>query len=277
MPSGPRPARRSARKWLTPLGTASVLATFLLLASASIAAAAPNPKANIPMRQLPAACTSAPTGATCTNAVVVALDKARAKLGLGAYALPVDFDALSGEQQLFILSNLDRIAYGLPPIRGLSPTLAPAAASAMTADVDPDPTSLLSGLTTYAWTANWAGEWPNAADAYYEWMYDDGYDAGETSNIDCTSATASGCWVHRRNVLSLAEAGTLSMGASVGIDAQGHSSYTMTLVWTPSTKWTSYDYTWAQARAAGAGSSTAASSAVNAVERRIRSKHHRRR
>jgi hypothetical protein len=237
------------------------------------------------MGQLPAACTSAPTGATCTNAVVVALDKARAKLGLGAYALPSDFDALSGEQQLFVLSNLDRIAYGLPAIRGISPTLAPAAQSAMIADVDPDPTSLLSGLTTYAWTANWAGEWPNAADAYYEWMYDDGYDAGETSNIDCTSATASGCWIHRRNVLGLDYAGTLSMGASVGIDAEGNSSYTMTLVWTSSTNWTSYDYTWAQARAAGAGSSTAESSAVSsadktrtkAVERRIRSKRRKRR
>jgi hypothetical protein len=237
---------------------AATLAACQLLAGPTSAMAAPNPQANMPIASLPAACTSAPTSATCTNAVVVALDRARAELGLGPYSLPADFDSLSGAKQLLVLANLDRIAYGLPPIRGLSPTLASAAQVAMTNDLDPDPTALLSGLNTYAWTATWAGQWPNAADAYYEWMYDDGYDGSETSNVDCTSATASGCWVHRRNVLALASAGTLAMGASVGTDAQGHSSYTMTLVWTTSANWTSYSYTWAQAEAAGAGSTASA-------------------
>jgi hypothetical protein len=254
MPSQRRSLHTSVRTLLASLGVAATLVSFQLLAGPASAAAAPNPSANIPIASLPAACTSAPTGSSCTNAVVVALDRARAELDLAPYALPADFDSLSGAKQLLVLSNLDRIAYGLPPIRGLSPTLASAAQVAMTNDLDPDPTSLLSALSTYAWTANWAGQWPNAADAYYEWMYDDGYDGSETSNVDCASATASGCWVHRRDVLALPNAGTLAMGASVGTDAQGHSSYTMTLVWTTSTNWTSYDYTWAQAKAAGAGS-----------------------
>jgi hypothetical protein len=258
MASHRQPLRTSVRALLAPLGVAATLAAFQLLAGPASAIAAPNPQANMPISSLPAACTSAPTGAICTNAVVVALDRARAELGLGPYSLPADFDSLSGAKQLLVLANLDRTAYGLPPIRGLSPTLASAAQVAMTNDLDPDPTALLSGLNTYAWTANWAGQWPNAADAYYEWMYDDGYDGSETSNVDCTSATASGCWVHRRNVLAIPAAGTLAMGASVGTDAQGHSSYAMTLVWTTSANWTSYSYTWAQAEAAGAGSTASA-------------------
>jgi hypothetical protein len=209
--------------------------------------------ANIAIGTLPAACDTAPTGTICTNAVVAGLDNARADVGLGPYVLPTNFDALSGTRQIFILSNLDRVAYGLPPIDGLSPTLAPASHSGMLSDNDPDPTALLAGLATYSWTSNWAGNWANAPYAYYEWMYDDGYAGAQTTNIDCTSPTASGCWDHRRNVLAFASTGTLALGASVGTDAQGDSSYATTLVWTPGDAWTSYSYTWAQAQADGAG------------------------
>src|SRR5580658_4088552 len=123
----------------------------------------------------------------------------------------------------------------------------------MLGDSDPNPTDVLDALPVYSWTSNWAGNWANAPYAYYEWMYDDGYDGTETSNIDCTSASASGCWVHRRNVLAFSQAGTLSLGASVGTDAHGDSSYATTLVWTTSTNWTTYGYTWADAQADGAG------------------------
>jgi hypothetical protein len=226
--------------------------------TAASASAATSPAANLPITTLPAACTTAPTGVVCTNAVIVDLDAARASLGLTPYALPAAFDSLSGPKQLFILSNLDRVAYGLPPIEGLSPTLDKATQTAMVADVDPDPTSLLSGLSNYAWTANWAGQWANAPYAYYEWMYDDGYGGAETTNIDCTSQAAIGCWDHRRDVLALPNAGTLAMGASVGTDPAGDSSYTMTLVWSTSANWTSFNYTWSQAQADGAGRSGAA-------------------
>jgi len=225
----------------------------LSVAPASAAPVTRVPPANIPIGALPQACGRAPAGSVCLNAVVVALDSARADIDLGPYALPADFDSLPGAEQILILSNLDRIAYGLQPIAGLSTTLASAAESAMLSDVDPDPTSLLGDLSVYGWTSNWAGEWANAPYAYYEWMYDDGYGGPETSNIDCTSAAASGCWDHRRNVLAFSSAGTLSLGAAVGTDASGNSSYATTLVWTPRTDWTSYSFTWAQAKAAGAG------------------------
>jgi hypothetical protein len=210
--------------------------------------------ANIPIGTLPASCESAPNGVSCTDAVVAALDSARAEIGLGPYALPANFATLSGAKQIFILTNLDRIAYGLPVITGITRALDSADESAMTADADPDPTALLSGLSNYAWTSNWAGNWANASYAYYEWMYDDGFSGSETSNIDCSSATATGCWIHRRNVLAFADSGTLVLGVSVGTDRLGETSYATTLVWTPGSAWTSYSYTWAQAQADGAGS-----------------------
>jgi hypothetical protein len=248
---------RSLREFtVRSLSFATVVATGMLFLSAAPAGAATVARslaANIPIGALPQACERAPDGDVCLEAVVVALDAARADVGLGPYVLPADFNSLSGAEQILVLSNLDRVAYGLPPIAGLSTTLASAAHSAMLSDVDPDPTSLLGDLSAYAWTSNWAGEWANAPYAYYEWMYDDGYDGSETSNIDCTSAAANGCWVHRRNVLAFSSSGTLSLGAAVGTDANGNSSYATTLVWTPSTNWTSYSFTWTQAKADGAG------------------------
>ncbi len=50
------------------------------------------------------------------------------------------------------------------------------------------------------WGSNWAGGEASALLADYDWMYDDG---PHSPNMDCRSATASsGCWDHRRNVLS---------------------------------------------------------------------------
>jgi len=83
-------------------------------------------------------------------------------------------------------------------------------------------------------------------------MYDDGYDGPETSNIDCTSAAANGCWVHRRTSLPSRAPG-LSRWRSGRDGASGNSSYATTLVWTPRINWTSYSFTWAQAQAEGAG------------------------
>ena len=238
-----------------PLWRAILVATVLLLGVTASASAAPNPATNIPAGPLPHACAVAPKTSICIDAVVAALDKARAHLGLGPYLLPADFDALPGEEQLLILSNLDRLAYGLPPINGLSPALSAVATVGVTNDADPDPSALLTGLSSFGWSSNWAGAFGNAPEAYYAWMYYDGWGGKQTSNLDCTSPTASGCWGHRLDVLAFTQQGTLSMGAAVTRDAHGQIGYAMTLVWTPpAANWTSFTYTWAQAQADGAGS-----------------------
>jgi hypothetical protein len=217
---------------------------------------------NIPLGALPSNCEHERTAddGTCVSAVILDLDSARAAVGLGAYNLPADFISLSGAKQIFILTNLDRIAYGLPPITGISPTLNAYAHSAMREDEDPNPTQALRGLGVYTWTSNWAGKWNNAVIAYYEWMYADGYSGITTTNVDCSSATASGCFVHRRNILAAFGSSNLAAGLSVGRDERGRSSYTLTIVGTAKSYWTPLSYTWAQAQAAGAGAGASTSS-----------------
>ncbi len=62
-------------------------------------------------------------------------------------------------------------------------------------------------------------------------MYDDGY-GGE--NIDCRTATASGCWGHRHNILGFATAPVLTMGAAAIAATR---SYALTIVETSTAPW----------------------------------------
>jgi hypothetical protein len=241
---------------IAPVRRVMLLASVLLLGVTATASAAPNPASNIPTGPLPHACAVAPKTAICVDAIVSALNRARAHLGLGPYLLPAGFDSLPGEQQLLILSNLDRLAYGLPPISGLSPALSAVSQVGVTNDADPDPSALLTGMSSYGWSANWAGAFGNAPEAYYAWMYDDGWNGKQTSNLDCTSAKASGCWGHRIDVLAFSQQGALSMGAAVTRDVHGQLGYAMTLVWTPTSNWTTYTYTWSDAQTQGAGAVT---------------------
>jgi hypothetical protein len=216
------------------------------------ALAAPNPSANI-LFPTPASC-AAPGSAPCQNAVVAGLDSARAVLALPPYTLPADFDSLTAEDQLLILSNLDRSSYGLPAIAGLSPALDSAAQLGVSNDSDPDPDPVLpDGLDVEGWASNWAGGFANDLLAYYDWMYDDG---PGSSNGDCRSPTDPGCWGHRQDVLSFASAGAIVMGAAAGVDSNGVPGYAMTIIATPqaSTSWTTLSYTWSQALADIGGS-----------------------
>ena len=221
----------------------------LLVTATGAAAAPPNPSADIPLGPLPAACSGAPAGALCENAAIGRLDAARARLGLGPYRLPVNFVALAPARQLLILANLDRLAYGLKPVRGLSLTLDAIAKQGAQAREDPNPWPVVAGLAgqqVIGFSSNWAGGAPNAPVAYYEWMYDDGYGSG---NLDCTSRTAPGCWGHRHTIFAFAGAPTLTMGAAA---LPAETSYALTIVETSTPAWP-YSYTWASALADGAG------------------------
>lgn len=245
--TAPKHRRHSAARRVT------LLAAVLLLVGSASASAATDPSTNIDVGPLPGACASAPRGPICQHAMIRALDRAHAELGLGPYLLPAGFYSLSGSQQLLVLCNLDRLAYGLPAVAGLSPVLNAVAATGVTSDADPDPSALLANFSTFGWSSNWAGGYGNALEAYYAWMYYDGWGGKQTSNLDCTSATADGCWGHRHDVLAFPQQGLLSMGASVSRDAAGQIGYAITLVWTAQTNWTSFTYSWASAQAAGAG------------------------
>src|SRR5438552_2577167 len=79
-----------------------------------------NPRSNFPIRALPDVCWGSPTGAACQRAGVRYLNRARARLGQPPYTLPRNFLSLKPSQQVLVLTNLDRMLYGLAPIPGLT-------------------------------------------------------------------------------------------------------------------------------------------------------------
>jgi hypothetical protein len=197
-------------------------------------AAAPNPPRDIPIGRLPAVCYRHGRGPVCEHAALHALNHARRTLHLAPYRVPPGFTKLSPGRQWLILANLDRAAYHLLPISGIASALNAIARSGAQARTDPNPWPLLQSLHGQAqigFGSNWAGGQPNGLVAYFGWMYDDGY-GGE--NIDCRTATAAGCWGHRRNILSFATGPVLTMGTAA---IHSTTSYALTIVVTSSAPW----------------------------------------
>ena len=207
----------------------------------------PNPAQNIPIGALPVSCSS-PSSAPCENAVIYYLDKARATLGVGPYDLPSDFLTLAPIDQIFILADLDRIAYAVPPVPGLTAALDAAAAEGVQRDDDPAAPAV--SAQAFGYSSNWAGAFENDLAAYYDWLYDDGYGS---SNLDCKTPSASGCWGHRQDVYAFDVAKGTAMGAAVGLDPSGMAGYTMLVAWSIPAIDDPFVYTWSQAVAEGAG------------------------
>ena len=102
------------------------------------------------------------------------------------------------------------------------------------------------------------GEAPGPLGVDYGWMYDDGWagSAVTTLNQDCTGPGSQGCWGHRQNLLtsfggSPGPQATLEMGAAsaaveIRLGVNGRA------VGTAAKPLPMY-YTWAEAKAAGAG------------------------
>ena len=137
----------------------------------------------------------------CTDQIVQAIDSARALEGVGPMTLPANFTSLTTEQQTFVVSNLERVDRGLPPVAGMVDSLNALASDAAAADADP----MLSGWSVgpfqvNGWSSIWAGDL-NALASDYDWMYNDGWSPQGSYNLDCQSAGASGCWGHRHAIL----------------------------------------------------------------------------
>jgi hypothetical protein len=223
---------------------------------ASAGAAAPDPPANLQLGALPLACDVAPVSPACEDPLIGDLDAARQALGLGPYELPSDFATLAPDRQLFILVNLDRTAYSLPLISGLSPQLDAAAQAGAVVEQDPAAPSADRAV----WASAWAAGLVNVLDAYYQWMYSDGF---ASLNIDCSSPGAAGCWVHRHGILfAFAPSARLTMGAAIATDAAGRPAVGMLIAATPHATGPPEDYTWADAQADGAGGPAAAASSA---------------
>lgn len=175
----------------------------------------------------------------CVNATLSAIDNARAKEGLPGMTLPSNWYQLSVTEQLFVSTNLERTARGLPPLQAMATQLDQAAAQGAAQDTDP---SAPSGFPYTQWGSNWAGAVGNPLEAIYYWMYDDGLGS---SNVDCTQSNQSGCWGHRDNVLMNLSCNMCVMGTGYQPTAyNGDPSLAEILV--DSSGQPQVDFTWAQ-------------------------------
>jgi hypothetical protein len=201
-----------------------------------------------------------PTSPHCVAAELAATNRAHHAEGLGDIGLPRNFTTLSPENQIFVITDIERVSRGEAPVLGIETPLNVDAQAGALGSFDPTVADLSSiPGATGAYASNYAAG-VNALDANYQWMYTDGWDAKQTNNIDCTSPSASGCWGHRDNILvnaSRMSCGTAScslvMGAGFVNNGRhnGYSSFTELFVQisgvTPV-----LSYTWAQAVASGA-------------------------
>lgn len=169
-----------------------------------------NPRHNIapPQSVYGAACRNHPHGATCTAVLLKALNHAHSVMGQPKYAVPARFAALEPQEQLLVLSNLDRRLYKRTPITGLNGRLNGSARAGARQNRDPYPVAKVNGARRYAASSNWAGGTAPMSTplfAYYEWMFDDG---PGSNNLDCQHAGDAGCWGHRDDTLMSTPAGT---------------------------------------------------------------------
>jgi hypothetical protein len=105
----------------------------------------------------------------------------------------------------------------------------------------------LLGIREYA--SIWAGDFgPLASD--YDWMYNDGYSASGSINLDCQSPGSSGCWGHRHCILEKFS-GLPTLIAGVGTTDAAGSSIAEIFVGSTHRSF-NYVYTWARALAHGA-------------------------
>jgi hypothetical protein len=195
--------------------------------------------------------------AGCTNATLQAIANGRAAEGLPGMSLPSNWYSLSATQQLYVATNLERAARGLPILGGMATALDSASTQGAANSADPTPPS---GFPWSSWGSNWAGAVGNPLEAIYYWMYDDGMGS---NNIDCTPSNSSGCWGHRDNVLMPLNCQPCVMGTGyVGNGYQGYPSWAELLVDTTGNP--RLDATWAQLTGAPSSAAAAAPSPTSA-------------
>ncbi len=225
----------------------------------------PDPKRNLaPSPSYYVACwgqgfVAAQQSPTCRSQTLAAINHAHAVEHVRAVTLPRTYWSLPVWQQVFVITNLERVSRGLAPIQGLTRQLNGWAQAGAAHNTDPYASSwtLSSGAGIAEWGSNWAADF-NSLAADYDWMYNDGWGGSRanTGNWACTSATAPGCWGHRENILTTFFDGrTAHLAGGTGYLARGYggffNSYAELMAWYHGAAPT-YTYTWQQAVAAGA-------------------------
>jgi hypothetical protein len=145
-------------------------------------------------------------GTACTNYILAAINNARSIEGIRPMVLPSNWYSLTTQQQLFVVTDLERTARGLPAYLGINAALSANAQHAAAAYTDPSIAAGFPIANDAQGSPGMGGAWSggfNLLAADYIWMYADGWggSASTTSNIVCTSARAAGCWAHRDELL----------------------------------------------------------------------------
>jgi hypothetical protein len=160
----------------------------------------------------------------CISQTVAAIEQARRSEGVRRtkLILPRNYASLTRAERTLVVINLERVARGLRPMKGMVKRLNKAAKTAAVAQTDPTPgMSLLSGLGVRRYQVLWANDYGVLA-SDWEWMYNDGFLGNLTTNVGCLFKGASDCWAHRKGILQpftglpLLIAGTGSARAGAG-------------------------------------------------------------
>ena len=195
---------------------------------------------------------------SCEQVEIANIDTALASEGLGPLVWPSALYSLPLGQQLFIVTNEERLARGLGPISGMATEADANALAGAQAAQDPQGQQLPGVIASFG---NWAEDYgPLASD--FDWMYNDG---PGSFNVDCPSSGSAGCWVHRNDILANTEMAPLIAPNGyvwvAGAACVPNTSMTflsncdLEYALVPAAS-LSYDFTWTQALAAGAGAPT---------------------
>lgn len=169
------------------LRTAALSLLLSVSAGAGLASSAQAAIGVVPPSEPAANCTPAATDP------LAKIDACRASEGIGPVVLPANWAALSADEQLLVIFDLERTARGLAPIIGLNSELD--RLSQIGASQNGDPSFPASGILGGGGV--WAAA-PSALEADFNWMYNDG---PGSENLDCSALSSGGCWGHRNNIL----------------------------------------------------------------------------
>ena len=221
-----------------------LIATATLLASFSVLLAHPSGAAAHPL--LPPHDPSANFDDASQANLLHDINAARARQeGLS----PITFDAsafraLSVPEQVFVMTNIERVTRGLAPAVAMLASLNRAAQLGANRDEDPQ-----AQFSIWSSAPNEPGQEAFFSD--YGWMYEDGPAPHYGYfNADCPRAGASGCWGHRNAILNnaaFASAETLYVGAAWNAHTHAGGSVAEAFEYSPSTVTEGVSFTWLQA------------------------------
>lgn len=250
--------RRLARRFSWAAG----LVSLLIPANLAWAASLPNPTSNVAPNYYDTCYVDGSQSKACGTTILKQMNAVNKTEGEKKVVLPPDYYQLTPGEQVFVVTNLNRLAFGLPAIPAMNADANTYAlgntSSGALGNTDPTvPGSLTTGQPVIAWDSNWAED-INVLSSDFNWMYNDGLGS---FNIDCTTANASGCWGHRDNILQnwntlLTNDGWTSVNliaGAAGVKTNGMQSITYDAIATATPAPTSFSWQTVLASYAAAG------------------------